>query len=87
MPAGGAEQAGAPNLREFVPWAAELARQRQFTQRGPAHELHQLRTALRLGRRVSSEVVLVVSKGGAYQASVGGFESMGTKVKHWGTCG
>lgn len=36
-----------------MPGAAELARQRQMTQRGPRHELGTLRTALRLGRQVS----------------------------------
>ncbi len=51
--AGGAEQAGPARLREFMPGAAELARQRQMTQRGPRHELGTLRTALRLGRQVS----------------------------------
>ncbi len=40
------------NLRQFVPRAAELARQRQLSQRGPRHDISTLRTALRLGRQV-----------------------------------
>ena len=40
------------NLRQFVPQAAELARQRQLSQRGPRHDISTLRTALRLGRQV-----------------------------------
>ena len=50
--AGGAEQDRASSLRQFVPQAAELARQRQLSQRGPRHDISTLRTALRLGRQV-----------------------------------
>ena len=53
--AGGAEQVGPLRLRQFVPGAAELARQRAMTQRGPRHEMGTLRTALRLGRQVSMQ--------------------------------
>ena len=35
-----------------MPQAAELARQRQLSQRGPRHDISTLRTALRLGRQV-----------------------------------
>ncbi|KAK9907490.1 hypothetical protein WJX75_004677 [Coccomyxa subellipsoidea] len=50
---GGADEGAAACLREFMPAAAELARQRQFTQRGPRHDISALRTALRLGRQVT----------------------------------
>ncbi|CAL5229048.1 g12297 [Coccomyxa viridis] len=50
---GGAEQDQPLNLRQFVPQAAELARQRQLSQRGPRHDISTLRTALRLGRQVT----------------------------------
>ena len=42
------------SLRAFLPAAAEMARQRQGAQMGPRHRLSILRTALRLGRKVSS---------------------------------
>ena len=51
---GGAEQDKPLNLRQFIPQAAELARQRQFSQRGPRHDISTMRTALRLGRQVSA---------------------------------
>ena len=50
--AGGADVGTASHLRDFIPSAGELARQRQFIQRGPRHEISALRTALRLGRQV-----------------------------------
>ncbi len=52
---GGADEGAAARLREFIPAAAELARQRQFSQRGPRHEISALRTALRLGRQVLND--------------------------------
>ena len=51
---GGAEQDKPLNLRQFVPQAAELARQRQLSHRGPRHDISLMRTALRLGRQVSA---------------------------------
>ena len=50
--AGGIQEKGPLNLRQFVPQAAELARQLQLSQRGPRHDISALRTALRLGRQV-----------------------------------
>lgn len=47
-------QEGPLSLRQFVPQAAELARQRQLLQRGPRHDISTMRTALRLGRQVIS---------------------------------
>ena len=56
--AGGVEQDKPLNLRQFVPQAAELARQRQLSQRGPRHDISTLRTALRLGRQVCMHALL-----------------------------
>jgi hypothetical protein len=50
--AGGMQEEGPLNLRQFMPQAAELARQRQLSQRGPRHDISTMRTALRLGRQV-----------------------------------
>ncbi len=41
------------SLRAFLPAAAEAARQRQGAAMGPRHRLSIIRTALRLGRKVS----------------------------------
>lgn len=41
-------------LREFMPAAAELSRQREAAQYGPRHQISLVRTALRMGRQVSS---------------------------------
>ncbi len=59
--AGGGEQDRPLNLRQFVPRAAELARQRQLSQRGPRHDISTLRTALRLGRQVCMHAPLPFS--------------------------
>eukprot|EP00891_Asterochloris_glomerata_P002188 jgi/Astpho2/2188/fgenesh1_pg.00040_%23_36_t len=40
-------------LREFMPAAAELSRQREAAQYGPRHQISLVRTALRMGRQVS----------------------------------
>ena len=59
--AGGGEQDKPLNLRQFVPQAAELARQRQLSQRGPRHDISTLRTALRLGRQVGMHALRSIS--------------------------
>ncbi|CAL8469784.1 g9326 [Coccomyxa elongata] len=67
--AGGADVGAASHLRDFIPAAAELARQRQFSQRGPRHEISALRTALRLGRQVTIGFApAVLARGSAEQA-------------------
>ena len=50
---GRAQRGAACALREFVPAAAELSRQREAAQYGPRHQISLVRTALRMGRQVS----------------------------------
>ena len=50
---GRAQRGAARALREFVPAAAELSRQREAAQYGPRHQISLVRTALRMGRQVS----------------------------------
>lgn len=51
------QEEGTQRLRLFVPAAAELCRKRDAEQMGPKHQLSMVRTALRLGRQVSTSSI------------------------------